>query len=53
MAKHPTRPRHNARKKAKKRYQKAREDAQLLGVLPTVPDEHIPTNRPRPKGSSW
>ena len=50
MAKHPTKARHNARKKVKKRYQKAREDAQLTGLIPTTPDGAVLPERVDPNG---
>ena len=48
MAKHPTGPRQNARKKAKKRYQSAREEVQLLDLIPTTPDGAVKPERVDP-----
>ncbi len=52
MPKHPTKKPTNDRKKVKARYQKAREDAQLVGLLPTVPDGAVRDERVNPATQS-
>ncbi len=41
----PTKPRSNRKKKIKKRYSAAREEAQLAGVIPTTPDGAVRDER--------
>lgn len=48
MAKHPTSKNRNKRAKLKKRYSKAREDAQLHGIIPTTPEGAVHPERVDP-----
>lgn len=45
MAKHDTNSKRNKRQKAKRNYSRAREEAQLRGVLPTVPEGAVRDER--------